>query len=192
MVERRRTTGARPRSSPIPREQQRIWEAREAALGVTAFVRGEPSIGPAGRTAPSRPTGSAITCATWSALLAEHGYTAALYGHFGDGVTHCRVNFDFHCERGPRELSRSSCGEAAHLVHRYGGSLVGRAWRRAGARRAAARSCTATSCVQCFREFKAIWDPRQPAESRQGDRARSRSIRTCGSAPPTSRRSSRR
>ena len=57
-------------------------------------------------------------------LFAEHGYTAALYGHFGDGVTHCRVNFDFHSEPG-LESYRQFMREAAELVHSYGGSLSG-------------------------------------------------------------------
>jgi FAD/FMN-containing dehydrogenase len=30
----------------------------------------------------------------------RHGFEAAFYGHFGDGVLHCRVSFDVRTEPG--------------------------------------------------------------------------------------------
>ena len=90
-------------------------------------------------------------------LLAEHGYTAALYGHFGDGVTHGRINFDFHSEAG-LENYRQFMREAAQLVHRYGGSLSGE-HGDGQARAELLRVMYGDELVQAFREFKAIWDP---------------------------------
>ena len=34
----------------------------------------------------------------FKAVLHKHGYESALYGHFGDGLVHCRINFDLETE----------------------------------------------------------------------------------------------
>jgi Fe-S oxidoreductase len=49
--------------------------------------------------------------------------------------------------------------EAAHLVHRYGGSLSGE-HGDGQARAELLRVMYGDELVQCFREFKAIWDPK--------------------------------
>ena len=117
-------TGARIRIVSDPGEQRRIWEAREASLGATAFVRGQPEHWPGWEDSAVPPDKLGAYLRELERLFAEHGYTAALYGHFGDGVTHCRVNFDFHSEPGLAQY-RQFMREAAALVHSYGGSLSG-------------------------------------------------------------------
>src|SRR5690348_7553095 len=87
-------TGAPSAFVSDPRQQQRIWEAREAALGVTAFVPGGPEHWPGWEDSAVPPDRLGDYLRELDALLAEHGYTAALYGHFGVGVTHGRINFD--------------------------------------------------------------------------------------------------
>ena len=149
--------GARTQFVSDPREQQRIWEAREAALGVTAFVPGGPEHWPGWEDSAVPPDKLGPYLRELDMLLAEHGYTAALYGHFGDGVTHGRINFDFHSEDGLQSY-RQFMREAATLVHRYGGSLSGE--HGDGQSRAELLSVMyGDELVQCFREFKAIWDP---------------------------------
>ena len=149
--------GARTQFVSDPHEQQRIWEAREAALGVTAFVPGGPEHWPGWEDSAVPPDKLGPYLRELDMLLAEHGYTAALYGHFGDGVTHGRINFDFHSEDGLQSY-RQFMREAATLVHRYGGSLSGE--HGDGQSRAELLSVMyGDELVQCFREFKAIWDP---------------------------------
>ena len=98
----------------------------------------------------------------------KHGYTAALYGHFGDGVTHCRVDFDFQRSRAWRTIAsscarrRSSCTVTAARCRAN--------MATAGARRAAARSCTATSWSRLPR-VQGDLGSEQPAEPGQGHRA---------------------
>jgi FAD/FMN-containing dehydrogenase/Fe-S oxidoreductase len=151
-------TGARSRILSDPHEQQRIWEAREASLGATAFVRGQPEHWPGWEDSAVPPDKLGAYLRELEQLFADHGYTAALYGHFGDGVTHCRINFDFHSEPGLDDY-RQFMREAAQLVHRYGGSLSGE--HGDGQSRAELlRVMYGDELVQCFREFKAIWDPR--------------------------------
>ncbi len=70
------------------------------------------------------------------ALFDKYGYEASVYGHFGDGLVHCRIDFDLHSEDGLRNW-RAFLDEAA----RHRGALwrlaFGRAWRWPGARRIA-------------------------------------------------------
>jgi FAD/FMN-containing dehydrogenase len=150
-------TGARIAFVSYPDEQQRIWEAREAALGVTAFVPGGPEHWPGWEDSAVPPAKLGDYLRELDKLLAEHGYTAALYGHFGDGVTHGRINFDFHSEKGLAGY-RQFMREAAHLVHRFGGSLSGE-HGDGQARAELLRVMYGDELVQAFREFKAIWDP---------------------------------
>lgn len=157
VVEKART-GAKTRIVSDPDQQKRIWEAREASLGATAFVRGQPEHWPGWEDSAVPPGKLGAYLRDLEKLFADHGYTAALYGHFGDGVTHCRVNFDFHSEPG-LESYRQFMREAAQLVHSYGGSLSGE--HGDGQSRAELlKVMFGDELVRCFREFKAIWDPR--------------------------------
>ena len=151
-------TGARTRIVSDPHEQQHIWEAREASLGATAFVRGQPEHWPGWEDSAVPPDRLGAYLRDLERLFAEHGYAAALYGHFGDGVTHCRINFDFHSEPG-LESYRRFMREAAQLVHGYGGSLSGE-HGDGQARAELLRIMYGDELVQAFREFKTIWDPR--------------------------------
>ena len=155
-VEKART-GARTAFVSDPRQQQRIWEAREAALGVTAFVPGGPEHWPGWEDSAVPPDKLGDYLRALDRMLAEHGYTAALYGHFGDGVTHGRIDFDFHSEAGLTNY-RQFMREAAKLVHRFGGSLSGE-HGDGQARAELLRTMYGDELVQAFRELKAIWDP---------------------------------
>jgi FAD/FMN-containing dehydrogenase/Fe-S oxidoreductase len=150
-------TGARTAFVSDPTQQQQIWEAREAALGVTAFVPDGPEHWPGWEDSAVPPDRLGDYLRDLDTLLAAHGYTAALYGHFGDGVTHGRINFDFHSEEGLTNY-RQFMREAAHLVHHYGGSLSGE-HGDGQARAELLRVMYGDELVEAFREFKAIWDP---------------------------------
>ncbi len=157
-IVKRASTGGRCHLVTDDAEQKRVWEAREAALGVTAFVRGQPEHWPGWEDSAVPPEKLGDYLRDLERLFAEHGYTAALYGHFGDGVTHCRVNFDFHSDAGLANY-RQFMREAAGLVHSYGGSLSGE--HGDGQSRAELlRIMYGDELLQCFREFKAIWDPK--------------------------------
>jgi FAD/FMN-containing dehydrogenase/Fe-S oxidoreductase len=156
IVERSKT-GGRCHVVTDAAEQKRVWEAREAALGVTAFVPGHPEHWPGWEDSAVPPEKLGDYLRDLERLFAQHGYTAALYGHFGDGVTHCRVNFDFHSERGLATY-RQFMREAAQLVHCFGGSLSGE-HGDGQARAELLRIMYGDELLQCFREFKAIWDP---------------------------------
>ncbi|GAO38459.1 putative oxidoreductase [Sphingomonas changbaiensis NBRC 104936] len=140
-----------------PDEQQRIWTAREASLGATAFVQGQPEHWPGWEDSAVPPDRLGDYLRDLEALFRRHGYTAAIYGHFGDGVIHCRIDFDFRSGKGLANYRAFMC-DAAHLVHSYGGSLSGE-HGDGQARAELLEIMYGPELLRCFREFKAIWDP---------------------------------
>src|SRR5581483_6092852 len=86
-----------------------------------------------------------------------HGYGCALYGHFGQGCVHTRIDFDLITAEGIRRF-RAFLYEAADLVVGLGGSLSGE--HGDGQSRAELLPrMYGPELVQAFRAFKAIWDP---------------------------------
>ncbi len=71
-----------------------------------------------------RPFIWARICASLIALMAEYGYRSPLYGHYGQGCVHLRINFDFRTMEGIRKF-REFIDRAADLVLELGGSLSG-------------------------------------------------------------------
>jgi FAD/FMN-containing dehydrogenase len=50
--------------------------------------------------------------------MAEYGYRSPLYGHYGQGCVHLRINFDFRTLEGLRKF-REFIDRAADLVCRW-------------------------------------------------------------------------
>ena len=90
-------------------------------------------------------------------LMAVFGYKGSLYGHFGHGCVHTRINFDLQSKEGIAKF-RTFMEEAADLVVGYGGSLSGE--HGDGQSRAELLpKMFGPELVQAFREFKSVWDP---------------------------------
>src|SRR5208283_2786845 len=92
-----------------------------------------------------------------SALMAEYGYRSPLYGHYGQGCVHMRINFDFRTEEGLRRF-REFIERAAEIVLSFGGSLSGE-HGDGQARAALLPKMFGPELIEAFREFKALWDP---------------------------------
>jgi hypothetical protein len=90
-------------------------------------------------------------------LYAKYQYRADLFGHFGQGCVHCRVDFELRTREGVAQF-RSFMEEAADLVHGYGGSLSGE-HGDGQARGELLSRMFSPEIIQAFREFKSIWDP---------------------------------
>ena len=93
----------------------------------------------------------------FSALVARCGYRTSIYGHFGDGCVHARIDFDLKSRAGIARW-REFLGEAAALVVKYGGSLSGE-HGDGQARAEFLPLMFGPELMQAFREFKAAWDP---------------------------------
>jgi FAD/FMN-containing dehydrogenase/Fe-S oxidoreductase len=140
-----------------PSEQQLVWKARESSLGATAFVQGQPAHWPGWEDSAVPPDKLGDYLRDLQKLLDRYSYTMIYYGHFGDGLTHGRIDFDFHSEAGIDKYRRFM-REAAILVNRYSGSLSGE-HGDGQARAELLEIMYGPVLVDAFREFKAIWDP---------------------------------
>jgi FAD/FMN-containing dehydrogenase/Fe-S oxidoreductase len=135
----------------------RIWHVRDSALGATAFVPGEPERHEGWDDAGIPPAKLGAYLRGLTALMAEFGLNSPLYGHYGQGCVHMRINFDFHTVEGVRNF-RQFIDRAADLVLSFGGSLSGE--HGDGQSRAALLpKMFGPELIHAFQEFKAIWDP---------------------------------
>ena len=90
-------------------------------------------------------------------MMAAYGYKGSLYGHFGHGCVHTRINFDLQSKEGIAKF-RKFMEEAADLVVSYGGSISGE-HGDGQARGELLPKMFGPELVQAFREFKSAWDP---------------------------------
>jgi len=148
----------RPTARIYTAEQaERVWHVRESALGATVFVPGEPEGWEGWDDAAVPPERLGDYLRKLAALMKEYGYRSPLYGHYGQGCVHMRINFDFRSEEGLRKF-REFIGRAADLVLSFGGSLSGE--HGDGQSRAALLpKMFGPELMGAFREFKALWDP---------------------------------
>jgi FAD/FMN-containing dehydrogenase/Fe-S oxidoreductase len=141
-----------------PEEEQMLWEVRESGLGATAFVPGRRDAWSGWEDSAVPPECVGEYLRDLRKLFHKFGYEAALYGHFGQGCIHCRIDFEVTTTDGLLHY-RKFVEEAAHLVTSYGGSLSGE--HGDGQSRAELLPIMfGEELVKAFAEFKGIWDPR--------------------------------
>jgi FAD/FMN-containing dehydrogenase/Fe-S oxidoreductase len=90
-------------------------------------------------------------------LVDRYGYRTSLYGHFGDGCIHARINFELRSAEGIAHWRRFLL-EASKLVVEYGGSLSGEHGDGQG-RAEFLPLMYGAELMAAIREFKRIWDP---------------------------------
>jgi FAD/FMN-containing dehydrogenase/Fe-S oxidoreductase len=140
-----------------PEEEHEIWTIRESGLGATAWVPGEAMSVPGWEDSAVAPEKIGDYLKDLRGLFDKYGYEPSLYGHFGQGCVHCRVQFDLFTTEGLNKYKQFTV-EAAKLVVKYGGSISGE--HGDGQARGDLLSIMyGKELVQAFREFKAIWDP---------------------------------
>ncbi len=138
-------------------EALRIWHLRESALGATVFVPGEPHGWEGWEDAAVPPERLGSYLRQLFALMSRFGYRSPIYGHFGQGCVHLRINFDFESEFGvARYLEFIDL--AADIVVAHGGSISGE-HGDGQARSTLLPKMFGPELIQAFREFKAVWDP---------------------------------
>ena len=140
-----------------PKEEAMVWEARDNGLGATAHVPGEGENWEGWEDSAVPPEKTGPYMRDLQKLLDKYHYHTSLYGHFGDGCVHCRMDWDLKTAEGVRKW-RAFLDEAADLVVSYGGSLSGE-HGDGQARAEMLPKMFGPELVQAFREFKAIWDP---------------------------------
>ena len=138
-------------------EAASVWYVRESALGAVVFVPGEPDRWEGWEDAAVPPDKLGAYLRSITELMNEYGYRSPLYGHYGQGCVHMRINFDFRSEQGLHNF-REFLDRATDVVLHYGGSLSGE-HGDGQARAALLPKMFGPELMQAFREFKALWDP---------------------------------
>src|SRR5207248_1119532 len=90
-------------------------------------------------------------------LFDDYGYDGALYGHFGQGCVHTRIDFDLRTADGIAKYRRF-ISDAVDLVVAHGGSICGEHGDGQSKAEFLPRMY-GPELVDAFEEFKRIWDP---------------------------------
>jgi FAD/FMN-containing dehydrogenase/Fe-S oxidoreductase len=138
-------------------EEEMLWKVREGGLGSTAWVPDQPDAWPGWEDSAVPPAKVGPYLRDLRALFDKYDYHPSLYGHFGQGCIHCRVQFDLYTTAGIQKY-RAFMDEASDLVVRYGGSLSGE-HGDGQARGEYLPKMFGDTLYRAFQEFKAIWDP---------------------------------
>src|SRR5579871_507232 len=140
-----------------PPLEKLVWKVRESGLGATARVPGRPITweGWEDSAVPPERLGSYLR--QLRSLFDRYQYGCALYGHFGQGCVHTRIDFDLETAEGIAKYRRF-VEEAADLVVSHGGSLSGE-HGDGQSRGELLPKMFGPELVQAFRTFKSIWDP---------------------------------
>jgi FAD/FMN-containing dehydrogenase/Fe-S oxidoreductase len=140
------------------KQEHLVWAMREACLGSVSKVPHKPEFYPGWEDSAVAPNDMGNYLRDLTQLIDQHGYAAGLYGHFGQGCLHARIDFDLYTADGIAEW-KEFLHAAAHLVASYGGSLSGE-HGDGQARGSLLPIMFGDDLMQAFRDFKAAWDPR--------------------------------
>jgi FAD/FMN-containing dehydrogenase/Fe-S oxidoreductase len=136
---------------------ERVWRIRESALGAVTYVPGVPELWEGWEDSAVPPEKLGAYLRRLHALVEEFGYVMPIYGHFGQGCVHTRMNYDMRSVEGVRKY-REFIERAADIVIELGGSISGE-HGDGHSRGALLPKMFGPELMRAFREFKALWDP---------------------------------
>jgi FAD/FMN-containing dehydrogenase/Fe-S oxidoreductase len=140
---------------PAGPEAATLWRIREDGAGLGSRTATGAPAWPGWEDAAVPPERLGPYLREFTALLESHHLDGLLYGHFGDGCVHIRIDFPLadHADR-----LRPFLTEAAHLVAGYGGSLSGE-HGDGRARSELLPIMYSPAAIEAFAAFKALFDP---------------------------------
>ena len=109
---------------PAGPEASAIWRIREDGAGLGGRTPANRQAWPGWEDAAVQPDRLGAYLREFRALLGSYHLDGLLYGHFGDGCIHVRIDFPLDQPGGPGVM-RQFLTDAAHLVAAHGGSLSG-------------------------------------------------------------------
>lgn len=145
-----------------------LWDIRKAGLPITAWVPGQKRDtweGWEDSAVPLDKLGEYVR--RLKALMQKHDLHSPMYGHFGDGLIHMRLDTGLHTKDEVANF-RSFMEEAATLVVSCGGSLSGEHGDGQSRSELLPRMYT-PNIIHAFKEFKDVWDPQN--KMNPGDKA---------------------
>jgi FAD/FMN-containing dehydrogenase/Fe-S oxidoreductase len=140
-----------------PEKERVIWKIRDSGLGASARVPDEPDTWEGWEDSAVSPNDIGNYLRDFRKLLEKHGYLCTLYGHFGQGLVHTRIDFGLKTHEGIQNYL-SFTNDAADLVVGYGGSLSGE-HGDGQSRGELLVKMFGPELIEAFQEFKTIWDP---------------------------------
>jgi FAD/FMN-containing dehydrogenase/Fe-S oxidoreductase len=141
-------------------DENAVWEVRRHSAGTTRMplgLGGHPGW-PNWEDAAVPPERLGDYLRDFQKLLKKNGYDGVMFGHWGQGCVHCRIDWDLRSKKGVKAY-RGFMESAADLVVSYGGSLSGEHGDGHG-RAELWPKMFSPSLMRAFDDFKKVWDPR--------------------------------
>lgn len=140
-----------------PGERAKLWRVREDGAGLSSRRIDGVQTWPGWEDSAVAPERLADYLSELLPLVERYGYSAFMYGHFGAGCVHMRLDYDFRSDAG-RQAFADFTREAARLVVAHGGSLSGE-HGDGRARSELLEVMYSRGMVGIFKAFKHLWDP---------------------------------
>ena len=140
-----------------PGHRAALWRIREAGAGLVTRRPDGSQAWPGWEDATVPPARLGGYLRDFADLLAEHGRQGSVYGHFGEGCVHVRLDADLLTAAGRRDFRRLM-EQAADLVVASGGSLCGE-HGDGRARSELLDRMYPGEVLELFARFKGIFDP---------------------------------
>ncbi|WP_298208994.1 FAD-binding and (Fe-S)-binding domain-containing protein [Ferrimicrobium sp.] len=133
-----------------------LWRIREDGAGLAGRTPEGAPAWPGWEDAAVPPDVLGSYLRDFQELLSQHRLDGLIYGHFGDGCIHVRLDFAL---ANHAELLRPFLVDAARLVASYGGSLSGE-HGDGRARSELLPLMYSATAIRAFEEFKGLLDPK--------------------------------
>ena len=134
-----------------------LWRIRADGAGLGGRTPKGDQAWPGWEDAAVPPENLAVYLQDFQKLLEKFGLDGLLYGHFGDGCVHVRLNMPLGSATGLGK-SREFLFAAAQLVGKYGGSISGE-HGDGRARSELLPKMYSSQAVELFAQVKALFDP---------------------------------
>lgn len=140
-----------------PVERAKLWRVREDGAGLSSRRIDGVQTWPGWEDSAVAPERLADYLSDLLPLVKNYGYSALMYGHFGAGCVHMRLDYDLRSDSG-RQVFSDFTRDAAKLVVSHGGSLSGE-HGDGRARSELLEVMYSREMLGIFRTFKDLWDP---------------------------------
>ena len=138
-------------------EQRALWRIREDGAGLATRTPDGAEAWPGFEDAAVPPERLASYLRDFEALMRRSGRRGTVFGHFGEGCLHVRIDHDLQTAAG-RERFAEFTAAATALVVEHGGSVSGE-HGDGQARSGLLKAMYSPEMLAAFEEFKAAFDP---------------------------------
>ncbi|MBS2531780.1 FAD-binding oxidoreductase [Catenulispora sp. NF23] len=140
-----------------PAEQRELWRIREDGAGLATRTPGGAEAWPGFEDAAVPPERLADYLRGFEALMRSAGRRGTVFGHFGEGCLHVRIDHDLQTGSGRQQFAEFTAA-ATELVVAHGGSVSGE-HGDGQARSELLAAMYSPELLAAFAEFKAAFDP---------------------------------